>query len=179
MALIELELNEINDHVGDSMDFEVSGDVSDPQLPGIGQGVINPVTVKGVAVNSGDSIFVEATADAKVGLVCSRCLEDFQTRLSVPISCEYRKGEAVEESRPEEGRELSWYQGDSIDLSQEIRDQLLLEVPMKPLCDEECRGLCSQCGINLNRQGCECASDDIDDRLAPLKRLLKEGEQEE
>jgi uncharacterized protein len=79
-----------------------------------------------------------------------------------------------------EERELSdkdlavgFYQDDKIDLSQMIWEQVYLALPMKPLCKEDCRGLCPQCGTNLNLSMCSCDRETVDPRLATLKTLLK------
>ena len=57
--------------------------------------------------------------------------------------------------------------------SELVKEQVLLAVPMKPLCISECRGICSECGINLNEEVCNCGTEKIDPRLAPLKHFMK------
>jgi uncharacterized protein len=59
-----------------------------------------------------------------------------------------------------------------LDLGELLREQFLLALPMKPLCDDGCRGLCPECGANLNRTPCGCAPTWEDPRLAALKGLL-------
>jgi uncharacterized protein len=56
-----------------------------------------------------------------------------------------------------------------------LREQFYLALPMKPLCREDCKGLCPQCGTNLNTGSCECGPALEDPRLAPLKQLKKES----
>jgi uncharacterized protein len=63
------------------------------------------------------------------------------------------------------------YSGDEIDLSELLRESLLLELPMRPLCSDDCVGLCSVCGKNLNQGPCGCVHDDVDPRWAVLKDL--------
>src|SRR5262249_6927774 len=65
----------------------------------------------------------------------------------------------------------AFYDDDTIDLGELIREQLYLSMPMKPLCSEECLGLCPQCRTNLNRASCDCARAWEDPRFAPLKAL--------
>jgi uncharacterized protein len=67
--------------------------------------------------------------------------------------------------------ETSYYRDDEIDLNELLREQFYLALPMKPLCREECRGLCPQCGTNLNTGSCDCAPEWVDPRLAALKNV--------
>jgi uncharacterized protein len=69
----------------------------------------------------------------------------------------------------------SYYRDDQIDLNELLREQFYLALPMKPLCDEACQGLCPQCGTNLNTGSCNCAAGWEDPRLAPLRQLKKES----
>ena len=68
---------------------------------------------------------------------------------------------------------VSFYQDDKIDVGLLIREQVYLALPMKPICCDDCQGLCSGCGTNLNSSSCNCASEAVDPRLASLKTLLK------
>jgi uncharacterized protein len=67
----------------------------------------------------------------------------------------------------------AYYENDEIDLEQLIRERVHLSLPMKPLCDQDCRGLCPQCGTNLNRGTCDCRRDWEDPRLEALKALKR------
>jgi uncharacterized protein len=69
--------------------------------------------------------------------------------------------------------DIGYYRDDQIDLIELLREQFYLALPMKPLCREDCRGLCPQCGVNRNTGTCECAPGWDDPRLAPLKGLIK------
>jgi uncharacterized protein len=110
-------------------------------------------------------------------LPCSRCLEPF--RLPVDASFDQRflpsSAMATQEEREvqEDDFEISYYRDDQIDLNQLLREQFYLVLPMKPLCGEDCKGLCAQCGTNLNTATCTCATEFQDPRLAPLKGLVK------
>ena len=73
----------------------------------------------------------------------------------------------------EEDLGVAFYEANTIDLGQLMREQFYLALPMKPLCGPECRGLCPQCGANRNRGECGCQVQWEDPRLAPLRRLLE------
>ena len=66
---------------------------------------------------------------------------------------------------------MAYYAGEIIDLVPLITEQIILQVPMKALCGETCRGLCPRCGVNLNLASCNCRNEDIDPRLAVLKNV--------
>lgn len=122
-------------------------------------------------------------------LSCSRCLEPFPFVVDAPFDLRYlpqhmntgAAGEADddEDSEAEEvgGDDLStaFYRDDQIDLTQLIREQLYLALPMKPLHSEDCKGLCPNCGTNLNETACECQIGWEDPRLAPLKALKQKS----
>lgn len=105
---------------------------------------------------------------------CSRCLE----RAPRTVEREFRLCSRPQEAMPSERAveldvkdlDVDYYSGDSLDLSAILVEQVLLDLPMKLLCSEECRGLCPRCGANRNRHDCEC--DPVGDpRLAPLGEL--------
>lgn len=109
---------------------------------------------------------------------CSRCLrrysfaldKDFEFVLSPdPRHPDKKIGEL---SRDELG--LSYYAGDEINLTPLIREQILLALPTRPLCEENCRGLCGSCGVNLNFEACACSTTSDDPRMA-IFRTLKVG----
>jgi uncharacterized protein len=75
----------------------------------------------------------------------------------------------------EDDLSTAFYENETIDLGQLMREQLYLSLPMKPLCHEDCRGLCPQCGTNVNRGSCSCQHEWEEPRLAVLKTLKKES----
>ncbi len=115
-------------------------------------------------------------------LVCGRCLEPYRQRLAVALSDEFI-ADAVE-TLPGDGRldladfALPLGRDRVLDVTEVIRQHLLLGAPMVPLCSPTCRGLCPQCGVNWNHQTCTCTPDAIDPRLAPLQQFGKHGDQE-
>jgi uncharacterized protein len=108
---------------------------------------------------------------------CSRCAEPFRIPVDAPFDLSYlpqaeNAGEGEREIQDDD-LSTSFYRGKAIDLSELLREQFYLALPMKPLCSEDCQGLCPTCGTNLNRGACECRSTWEDPRLAGLKALLE------
>lgn len=136
-------------------------------------------------VDRGDdeSVHVRGGYHADVTLQCGRCLEDFSRALDQEVDLFYLpRAEERAEGDEEEEVELTdhdlvvaYYEVDTLDLGEMVREQLLLALPMKRLCSEDCRGLCPSCGVNRNSTECQCDAGDVDPRLQPLRDLLRGG----
>jgi uncharacterized protein len=108
---------------------------------------------------------------------CSRCLVPFTAPIAADFDLRYvpRTENVGEGEREVEEDDLatSFYENEQIDLGQLIAEQLHLALPMKPLCTEACKGLCPQCGTNLNVAACSCDLTWQDPRLAALNKLRR------
>jgi uncharacterized protein len=110
-----------------------------------------------------------------IELTCGRCVEPFTLPVATDFDLRYvprveNAGEGEKEVE-EDDLATAFYADDQIDLSELIMEQFHLALPMKPLCNEACKGLCPQCGTNLNTGSCDCKQEWIDPRLAVLKKL--------
>ena len=108
-------------------------------------------------------------------LPCSRCLEPFTMPVDQTFDLRYQPhaentGDGEREIE-EDDLTTAFYENDEIDLGQLMREQFYLSLPMKPLCRDECKGLCPTCGTNWNTGACDCKEEWEDPRLAPLKTL--------
>ena len=112
---------------------------------------------------------------AELELACSRCVEPYRFPIDAQFDQRYlpasQASTEAEREVEEDDLETSYYTDDQIDLSQLMREQFYLALPMKPLCQDDCKGLCAQCGTNLNTGTCECAPVWEDPRLAALKAI--------
>lgn len=100
---------------------------------------------------------------------CSRCVEAVKIELNPLISLVLSPRDKVKDE--EDDLEHETYQDDEIDLSDYLREQVAISLPVKVVCSEDCKGLCTSCGINLNIENCTCDSEQIDPRFAVLKDL--------
>lgn len=127
------------------------------------------------AIKFGDRVLIEGRAKTKATLGCSRCLKHFFSPVDITFNTEYiphrETGEEGEHELTAEELDVNTYINDQIDLTEAVRDHILLSLPMKALCNAQCKGMCLHCGKNFNEGACECRSDYIDPRLAPLKKL--------
>jgi uncharacterized protein len=122
-----------------------------------------------------DNIRVTGRVTAPLSLSCSRCLADFTSFVDTSFTIFFRK-EAAVASSPEDELELgemdllsSAYSGDEIDLTHEIEEQVAMEIPLKPLCNDSCKGLCHECGIDLNTSSCSCSKESASLTFSALK----------
>jgi uncharacterized protein len=120
------------------------------------------------------TVFIKGNLSATINSNCSRCLED----ISIPIggNFAYTLVPAKTETREDleltaEELEISHYSGDLIDLTSIICEQIILQIPIKALCLVECKGLCPQCGMNLNKSSCNCHLNVVNNRMAVLKNF--------
>ncbi len=126
-----------------------------------------PLHVTGTVTNTGPCYHVSGEIEAKLSLVCARCLERYLLKLKVPLIEDYAKSGSSDEQ--EDWRS---FQGDEIELDGAIEEELYLNLPLRGLCDKNCQGLCPICGTNRNREQCNCKEERVDPRLAVLSKLL-------
>jgi uncharacterized protein len=128
-----------------------------------------------VYYRSGREIFFKGSFGATLEGSCSRCLRSY----SFPLNKEFEfilspdpsnTGRKMEELRQED-LGLSYYSTEEINLTPLIKEQVMLALPTRPLCDENCRGLCGRCGADLNRETCACTSSTADPRMAIFRTL--------
>jgi uncharacterized protein len=118
-----------------------------------------PLSVNLEYYRSGRDLLFEGWFEGTVEGLCSRCLDScaltLEKRFDFVLTPELRKSDKSKELNSEE-MGLSTYRDTEIDLTPYIREQVLLALPLRPLCKERCRGLCQSCGANLNDEPCRC-----------------------
>ncbi len=126
----------------------------------------------------GERVCVEGELGADLVLTCSRCLKLFARKIRKGFELEYRPDPVVETEGEELGLtytdlEVGFYRDDRLDVRAVISEQIVLEIPMKPVCQKACKGLCEQCGADLNEGPCNCLPGSIDPRFEPLVELKR------
>jgi uncharacterized protein len=131
-----------------------------------------------VYYRSGQQVFFHGSFAGTFEGCCSRCLETYPFALNSKFDFVLRPDPFTSDRKVEKLRHedlgLSHYSTEEINLTPLIREQVMLALPTRPLCDESCRGLCGNCGANLNREACTCSASAGDPRMA-LFRKLKVG----
>lgn len=115
--------------------------------------------VSGEVVNSSGTLEIKADVNAIIKSVCARCLKP------VTETIEFKINDVV----GEDGITLN---GTVLDMGDVVRQNVFLNIPLKFICSEDCKGLCAGCGANLNTDKCSCGDEEIDERFAALKKLL-------
>ena len=131
------------------------------------------------AIRIKEIIEVEGRFDTDVRLTCSRCLKQFETTLGAEFATTYSRGQP--ETAAEDGGDgieisaeqagLILYSGREIDLQEALQEQVVMSMPVQPICAEACRGLCSRCGTDLNTGSCDCRNESNNIQFAALKNL--------
>ena len=120
-----------------------------------------------------DHIRVNGRVETRVGLTCSRCLVPYESGVVSSFTIFYSRAadgpQDAEIELAEADLVSATYTGDEIDLSPEIAEQVMMEVPLKPLCKEECVGLCNKCGADLNSNECGCDRSELNFKMSVLK----------
>jgi uncharacterized protein len=142
--------------------------------------IMTPVSVDLRVDKKGAEVILRGRVTGDVELNCGRCLQPFIVRVDTPVDITYHP---VEEFSREEHYELrgdeldmAFYRDDMLDIGELSVEQMILAVPMKPLCAAMCKGICPKCGTDLNASTCSCTDRETDPRLRVLEQLLQRKE---
>src|SRR5688500_6135020 len=132
-----------------------------------------PAEVKGTVKRTGGGDLGNGHIETPAQLERDRCLKPLQLSVSADFALEYITGADYESSSvaalSEVELSVSVFDGESIDVDEIVKEQILLAVPVRTLCREDCRGICPECGTDLNARQCNCADEEVDPRWAALQ----------
>jgi uncharacterized protein len=124
---------------------------------------------------AGNEVFVNGHVDTRANVECDRCLQPIETPVNADFALEYISGSEYESGSTAELTEaemsVSVFDGNAIDVDEIVKEQVVLAVPTRMLCREDCKGICPECGSDRNTGDCSCTKDDIDPRWAALKNI--------
>ena len=143
-----------------------------------GARVLTETAVRGGATRKGEQVRLRGEIKTEVELLCDRCAAPERAPLAVEFDTSFipQEVEAVKAENVELAAEdllLSSYEGDAVDLDELVREQIVLALPSRHLCREDCKGLCQKCGANLNAGQCSCEQGEVDPRWAALADLKR------
>ena len=155
-----------------------------PEQPGLPSELREPFALRCAAHRMGEDIYLEGVAEGVLDLECSRCLERYRHVLREPFRLILEPAGERSPADPEAAGALAsdgvclgdeieagWFRGDEIHLGAFFREVISLALPVKPLCDEDCAGLCPYCGIELGVETCDCRAAKSDSPFAVLAAL--------
>lgn len=165
--MLKLDVARLKRSPGESTRFDLSAGLPPLELGGERFVFTGPVRAGLVVSNTGETLTVEGELAGSLSLTCGRCLESYNYSFTAPIEETYAPAaEGSGEAIP--------FSGDLLDITPEALKSVILSLPMKMLCREECSGLCPRCGKNLNEGRCACTGEEVDPRLSVLRNLLGE-----
>ena len=117
-----------------------------------------------------NQLVLDAATSVKAELECDRCAKIYSTQIESRYKMVYLHDQPEGQDDLVDVTYIT-RDTDKIDITEDVRDYILLAVPMKKLCNEDCKGLCPRCGKNLNDGQCSCSPEEVDNRWKPLLEL--------
>ena len=145
----------------------------EPDIPS--HGLAEALSFVGRARRNGKGVVVKGNLAGSVRTQCSRCLGDFEAPVNMDVDTMFLPRSECEDDEVEiandDDENFSFYDGDSIDLLREIKDLIIVSLPIKSICGDDCKGLCSHCGADLNAGPCRCGGESAPSPFDKLKEL--------
>lgn len=141
-----------------------------PLWEGSGIALAEPLAVRAEAQQVGNDVLVRGSFRGRLAMECRRCLRSLEVPVEEEFTLLFRPGLDPESADEHDAYRLP-ERGTELDLGPALREHVLLSVPRFALCDAACRGLCPQCGVDLNADECDCKVEDSDPRWAALRNL--------
>ncbi|MBI3611019.1 MAG: DUF177 domain-containing protein [Nitrospirae bacterium] len=170
----------LSDIPREGLDLEYDMDPAALDLTSAGAEFLSPIHVRLRLVAMDRAVYLSGEAAAERRLQCVRCLTAISESMRLSFEMNVEPQESETEPTPGEWHELHreeldahYYSGHTIDLTELVREQILLALPAYPLCRSDCRGICPRCGLDRNRTACRCAADEADRPMTPLQASLK------
>jgi uncharacterized protein len=160
-----IDVSSILKDLGGKIDISGSVDVPCDEFSDIK--IITPVQIDGNITNNGKTMELSAHANCRASTVCARCLKDIEIKLDFDITEMLAQGENQYDD------EVYTFEHDSVDLTEIVINNILMNISGKYLCKEDCKGLCPKCGNDLNNSDCGCDTAVIDPRWAALANIME------
>lgn len=156
----------------DVLSVSIEGEIKKDMLDITGREIhfVKPIKYEGAIYKTDSGFFAQVNISYSYSEICGRCLESFTKDGTAVLTGQLIKKE--ENQLEDEIEDAIYYEGDEVSLKDDIINAIILSLPMKPLCSENCKGICPHCGANLNVEKCNCEEENIDPRLAILKDLI-------
>lgn len=119
-----------------------------------------------------EKVLVEGKLECSLEIPCNRCLEYVTNDFTIRVSKEISLGEEISEDDNFESIEL--VQDKKLDIDKLAYNEILVNLPMKVLCSENCKGICNRCGTNLNKDNCDCDTKELDPRMSKVLDIFNQ-----
>jgi uncharacterized protein len=111
---------------------------------------------KGHLSRQDEDVFLRGTLTGALEFSCARCLEPAKVPVRIPVQISFVASSEDDEEESDDDVDVAHFDGNEIDIGPELREQILLNMPINPVCREGCAGLCPTCGVNRNETTCDC-----------------------
>ncbi len=126
-----------------------------------------PVSFAGTLVNMNGILKLDGRLKTGYKVTCYRCLKEIENQLDIKIA------ESIMNGKPDiDEPEAYSYEGNYLELDKIFEDNIILNLPMKQVCTQECKGLCQKCGANLNEGPCSCKEDSVNPQMESLRNFF-------
>jgi len=166
--MIKINVAEIRRHLTGKKLLQFDAEPAELEIAETELPVDGKIRIDGEISNVGDVLLLQARVSARVNRVCSRCLKEFTADSAAEVVEKYYPS-----GSPGVENDAYVYEADIVDITEPLRESLLLAEPLKVLCKENCLGICPVCGADRNVHSCSCDTRIIDPRLAALKQFIK------
>ena len=174
MADLKYEILDIMEKPGDEIEFSGSIDIDSVMMGKRKVEFKTPIFVEGILRNVGHGILAEGRYKATIINECSRCLDMIEQELTGRLEELF----VVDISKHDnDDKEVFPISNKTINLEPAVNQLVITEIPFKPLCKNDCAGICVTCGKNLNKETHDCQEDAIDIRMSKLKDIFKKSEE--
>ena len=164
---MKIDISRIAKVDGASMDVSVSTVMEGLSDMANGFEFNDPVSFAGTLLNTGGVLKLEGSLTAEYSSKCDRCLKDIKGVMALPVKEDFLSSDKATDT------ETYIYEGNYVSIDKALKDNVVLNLPARQLCKEDCKGLCAVCGNDFNIGTCQCGSDDINPRMTALKDFFK------
>lgn len=171
---MKLSIDSLNNNESDHIDIDFYEDIPETEHFGDFISLSSPVHIGGKISRAGKNYLLDSRVDFTYFTNCSRCLKEVEKDISYSLYA-YLMREDYDEGEYEDS-DVFRIESTEVDLMGIILSTMSYNLPQRVLCSKDCKGICSGCGVDLNKEVCKCEDsmdDDIDPRFAKLKELLK------
>ena len=166
---MQINLTEVLSYEGMRKEISTDSYIKHVQFGEYCYDILDGVHTNVILLNIGSKeINISGDIEAILKIPCSRCMEDIEYK----IKTDFSKDVKFDDNDSDEV--IEYINGYNLDLEKLVLNELIINLPMKVLCSDTCKGICNQCGVNLNKDSCNCDKSDIDPRLAVFKDLFNE-----
>jgi len=163
----------------DGMSFAVECQKKDFAIDAEDCRLTRDVKVCGTLEKVAREVYCDGLVETELEVTCSRCLENFRAPVKSKMSAHFVPESSHAPEKPEVELhagdiDVEYYEGDTVDLTQVVHDQILLTLPASSQCRQDCRGLCPHCGTNLNLGECGCREEESGDPRLDILKTLKD-----